>query len=334
MKKLCSLPTNFRKLCFLLVLSIYYLNLSAQGVWDDKSQGLWPIEAQKTWISSSMDHEMQAIYYFKSVGERPQPLIISLHTWSGDYRQRDPLISYCIAHNINYIHPDFRGPNNNPKAGGSAYAIQDIDDAISWALNNLAVDVRDIHVVGVSGGAFATLLTYMKSKHSIKSFSAFVGIYNLEDWYYESLGRGTPYATHISLLTTNSTDAINFEEARRRSPYFMKTPIALRKESCLNFYCGIDDGYTGSVPITQTLEMYNKVVDDFGVTDEGAFLKQEDIYTLLKRRTLSGFAVIEKAFMGRDIIYQNSIFPGVTVRVFKGGHEMPEGDFIQEILKK
>ena len=105
-------------------------------------------------------------------------LIISLHTWSGDFAQKDPLISKILKEDWNYIHPNFRGFNNKPKACGSKFVVSDIDDAISFALENTNVDSSNIHIIGVSGGGFAIMLSYMKSKHKIRSFSTWVGISN------------------------------------------------------------------------------------------------------------------------------------------------------------
>ena len=48
-----------------------------------------------------------------------------------------------------------------------------------------------------------------------------------------------------------------------RSPFYMHTPVEKRKNSKLYIYAGIHDGYEGSVPISQSLAFYNKVVADF-----------------------------------------------------------------------
>src|SRR5690606_40223292 len=51
------------------------------------------------------------------------------------------------------------------------------------------------------------------------------------------------------------------------SVLLMPTPVKQRKDATLHIYAGINDGYTGSVPISHSLELYNKVVKDF---DKGA----------------------------------------------------------------
>ncbi|MFA5326348.1 MAG: hypothetical protein WC384_01025 [Prolixibacteraceae bacterium] len=54
---------------------------------------------------------LNAVFY-KTSQTAPQPLVVSLHTWSGDYTQEDPLAKEILLRDWNYIHPDFRGVNN------------------------------------------------------------------------------------------------------------------------------------------------------------------------------------------------------------------------------
>ncbi|MDB4584197.1 GDSL-type esterase/lipase family protein, partial [Draconibacterium sp.] len=256
-----------------------------------------------------------------SESETPKPLIVSLHTWSGDYTQKDPLIDQILKNDWNYIHPDFRGVNNKSKACGSTYVISDIDDAISYAIKNANVDPANIHVIGVSGGGFATMLAYMQSKHNIRTFSAWVGISNLVDWYYESLGRKNKYASHIALATTGDTLTINVDDAISRSPVFMNTPVEQRKNSKLFLYTGIHDGYTGSVPITQTIDFYNKVVSDWQIENTQSKVSDEVKEMLLRQRILPVTKISTK-LGDRKIHYQNSFQNKVYLSVFEGGHEM------------
>ena len=136
-------------------------------------------------IPSTIDGRVQQAYFYKArqVG---RPLVVSLHTWSGSYSQSDPIAALSMEEDVNYIHPDFRGPNNSKEACCSALALGDIDDAISWALANVDVDTSRIYVIGVSGGGYATLSTFMKSKHRIKKFSAWASITDLVAWHDES----------------------------------------------------------------------------------------------------------------------------------------------------
>lgn len=300
--------------------------------WDDKSSATWPPQTRLIQIKSSIDESQQKCYLFRSMATSPKPLIISLHTWGGNYAQRDPLLKYCIEADINYLHPDFRGPNNNPDAAGSALVVRDIDDAIQWAIDSLNVDTKDIHIVGVSGGAFTTVISYMKTRHSIKSFHAFVGIYDLANWYYESLQRKNNYANDILAITGMVNGKPAPDEVKKRSPLWMETPIKQRTNSKLNLYAGLHDGYTGSVPISHSLEMYNKVVYDFNKNTKGSQISLEERYTLLKRRSLPHFEIKKDAFMGRDLILQRNYKDFVEIIVFDGGHEMPDDNLLNRIF--
>ncbi len=277
-------------------------------------------------IPSSMDGKLQPAYTFWAEGESPRPLVVSLHTWSGDYKQPDSLARQCIQKNYNYIHPNFRGPNNQPEACGSPYVISDIEDAISYAIRQGHVDSSQIHVVGVSGGGYASLLTYMNTMHRVKTFSAWVPLSDLESWYYQSEGRGSRYAMDIANATVDSIQFtrdyyfLGKEEARKRSPLFMETPVDRRKQSKLYLYAGVHDGYTGSVPITQSLLFFNKVVKDFNADETENLIPLEDMLQLVSSRNFGTKTFGEIG--GRTLYYDRGYQDLVRIRIFEGGHEM------------
>lgn len=278
----------------------------------------WSTEFAQVDISSSRDAIKQKAYYRKSSGAHNSPLLISLHSWSGDYTQYDSLASIALDKNWNYIHPDFRGPNNRFEACGSALALADIDDAIDFAIEQGNVDLENIHVVGSSGGGHATLLTYMKSRHDIKSFSAWVPISNLTDWYFESIGRQQKYAGEILSSTGSTPDALNYTELNSRSPIFLETPLERRKNSSLHIYAGIHDGYEGSVPISHSLQFFNKVVSDMGGTSDD-LVSTDIILDLIKMRSYP--QKTNQLIGGREIIFQKQ-FQNISVIIFEGKHEM------------
>ena len=127
---------------------------------------------------------------YKSTSKTSQPLIVSLHTWSGYYNQTDPLTKEILARDWNYIHPDFRGANRTPSSMGSPLALADIEDAIQYALKHTNANPEEVHIIGVSGGGFATLAAFMNIEYPVKSFSAWVPISDIEAWYWvEICGR-------------------------------------------------------------------------------------------------------------------------------------------------
>jgi len=293
--------------------------------WGDTRSRDWPAECKQIAIPSTADGKQQPAYFFRCISKNPRPLIVSLHTWSGDYRQKDALAPQCIADDYNYIHPDFRGPNRTPEACGSDLVISDIDDAIDYAINNAPVDTRSIHVIGVSGGGYATLLTYMRSKHTIRTFSAWASISDIERWYYESEGRKSKYAKDIAMATTGKkfsgdTYTMNPESARQRSPLLMQTPVTKRAGSKLYITTGIHDGYTGSVPITHSLRFYNKVVNDFDASQKDALIPDEDILEMVVSRN---FNTPRKDTLGGKVVHYRKRFSDkVQLTIFEGTHEM------------
>lgn len=304
----------------LFCLVIILPSMAQDPEWDDTSRPGWPAVFEEVEIPSTADGEIQMAYFYRSTKEGPQPLIVSLHTWSNNYQQRDPLIHEILARDYHYIRPDFRGPNYTPEAAGSPLVASDIDDAIQFALENSNVDRDNIHIIGVSGGGHATLIAYMQSVHPVRTFSSWVPISDLVKWYYESLGRQNRYARHISLATTGSENRMDIQEAISRSPLYMTTPIEKRKNSRLSIYAGIHDGYTGSVPITHALEMYNKVVQDFNPTAMEAMIPEEFIRQMVVTRYVQGDR--KPKIADRDIHFARQFEDKVQIIIFEGGHEM------------
>jgi|GEM_PF-2903038 len=56
----------------------------------------WPDNFERVEILSSVDNEIQQAIFFRSQLATPQPLIVSLHSWSGDYLQADLLAEEIV----------------------------------------------------------------------------------------------------------------------------------------------------------------------------------------------------------------------------------------------
>lgn len=278
----------------------------------------WPTACQLVEIASAKDGAKQKAYFHRSAKPGPQPLVVSLHSWSAGYEQADALLPQVLANDYHYIHPDFRGKNDRPEAAGSDFVLSDLDEAIDFAVKNANVDPAQIHVVGNSGGGYATLMMFQRSRHRLASCAAFVPIADLEKWYYESLGRRQKYYREL-LVVTRSSDSLRFNgaEARRRSPLFMPTPVARRRDTQLLVAAGVHDGYTGSVPVTQSIAIFNKLVLDFGgkAADQ---VPADTTLTLATARTLPRLP--DARFGDRQLIYEKR-FRNLRLVIFEGGHE-------------
>ena len=303
------------KYLFLIVFCVHSLVTLAQSA---KST----IRLEKDSIKSRLDGNIQQIYYFRSSEKNPQPLVVQLHSWSypADSLKTALLDLEATSKNFNYIFPNFRGANNHIKACCSDYVISDIDEAIDWAVKNMKVDKAKIYIVGVSGGGYATLAMYMKSRHNIKAFSAWVPVSDLEKWYIESTERKNKYASEI-IKCTNETESFDIKKARERSPIYWTTPINKRKNSILQIFAGIHDGHEEywPIPISHSINFYNKLLRDNGITDSSTYVPKKDLLQMLDYQT---FATTTHMTIGdRPILYQKKT-KLVMLTIFEGGHEM------------
>ena len=294
---------------------------------DDTRNTNWPSEFEVVEIVSAKDQAVQKAYIYKAKAHEPKPLIVSLHTWSGDYSQKDELAQICRRKDLNYIHPDFRGPNVISSACCSELALTDIDDAISYAIKNANVDISKIYVIGVSGGGYATLAAFMKSRHKIKKFSAWASISDLPAWYQESRILGNKYADNI-LSCTDSKGELNVENAKQKSPLYMKSPVKKLENTELHIFAGVYDGIQGSVPITHSINFYNKILTDLSVQDKSKYVSDSEKLELLEfRRPLAELGIIA----GRKVCLKKE-HGNLRLTIFEGNHEMLSEFAMNELL--
>ncbi len=294
---------------------------------DDTKETEWSSDFELIDIKSTIDSQIQKCYFYKTKSNSPKPLIVSLHTWSGDFKQNDTLAEMCKQRDLNYIHPDFRGFNWTKNACCSELALTDIDDAISYAIQNSNIDTSEIYVIGVSGGGYATLSTFMKSKHNIKKFSAWASISDLIAWYNESKIRDNKYAKNI-MDCTDSENVLKIENAKLKSPIYWNTPISKFKDSKLIIYAGIFDGIQGSVPITHSINFYNKILTDLSVSDTTKYVSNTEKLALLEYREPLG----EFGNIADRKIYLKKNFENISLIIFEGNHEMLTEFALDELL--
>ena len=275
---------------------------------------------KKDSIQSTLDKNTQVFYYDKSTSSKAKPLVVELHSWSNTAdSQKEILADQAHTKNWNYILPNFRGVNNHLKACCSQYVISDIDEAIDWALKYMKVDKTNIYIIGNSGGGYATMAMYMRSRHNIRAFSAWSSISDLATWYEESVERKNKYAAEI-IQCTNANGIFDDQKARERSPLFWETPIKKRRNCVLQIYAGIHDGYTGSVPISQSIKFYNKLLIDIDETDDARYVSSDDASTMLKTQSFPLKKPLKK-IDNRAILYHKSS-KKITITIFEGTHEI------------
>jgi len=298
-------------------------------LFDDSRQIKWDTDFKVVELKSSLDNSLQKAYFHKSKSTKPKPLVVSLHTWSGNYEQKDELAALSKAKDLNYIHPDFRGVNWTKDACCSDLALGDIDDAIDYAIKNSNVDLSRIYVIGVSGGGYATLATFMKSRHLIRRFSAWVPISDLPAWYAQSKIMKTKYAENI-MACTSSKDSLNMDIAIKKSPIYWKTPIEKLNTSELHIYVGAYDGIQGSVPITQSINFYNKVLNDISLNESSNYVNDSEKLKLLEyRKALGDFGSIadRKVFLKKKS-------GNLSLTIFEGNHEMLAEFAFNELIRE
>ncbi|MFX0558435.1 alpha/beta hydrolase family protein [Maribacter sp. CXY002] len=270
----------------------------------------WPSETSEINIPCTVDDKIQkAMVYFSS--KKNKPLIVSLHTWGGNYLQRDSISILAIAKDYNYIHPDFRGKNNHIDACCSDKVISDIDDAIQFMIEENNANVNEIYIIGASGGGYATLCTYMKSKFSAKKYASWAAISDLQEWYRHIVLSNYNYQTDI-------TNCIPNNDYNSRSPLYWNNTLITKRTSSIDLYAGINDGNSGSVPYTHSINFYNKILNAHNVIDDNLYISEKEIIQLSKQNKVhETYGKIQNRAI---ILRKKTSFVNITI--FEGGHEI------------
>lgn len=285
---------------------------------DDTRIEKWDSPFELISIYSTVDQKEQKLYAYKSTAESPQPLVVSLHSWSGNYAQNDLFRDKVVERNWNYIHPDFRGANNNPEACVSDLVLYDLDDAIDYALENFNCDTERIYIIGGSGGAYASIASLLKSKHNIKEYSVWNPISDIHAWYYQSKVRELKYADDILLSTGSLNGELNVEEALARSPLYWPVSAEKISNTTVKLYAGIYDGLLGAVPFTHSINFYNKLLSDLECSDSSMYVTEAEKALLMENAPmLKDFGMLGD----RKILFQKK-YKNIELLLFEGRHEI------------
>lgn len=294
----------------------------------EKRSARWSSDFKEVKIKSIQNYPDQKAYFRPSSSAEAQPLVVSLHQWSGRYYSPDPLSLLCQAKDINYIHPDFRGTDPSLQNSMIEPMMDDLEDAIAYAINHGKVDTSNIYMIGMSGGGYATLCAFMRSPVNIKKFSAWVPVTDLLAWHDELFIRGLKYKDQNLELNDGEVQKINKQEYRDRSPMYWNTPVDKLQETKVTIYAGIYDGILGSIPISHSINFYNKLLSDLGVEDSSGYVSDMEKLRLLEtRKPLKKIGVIGE----REICLLKQ-HNQLKLVIFTGGHELLASQALDELL--
>ncbi|MEY3228993.1 MAG: hypothetical protein RLZZ536_3612, partial [Planctomycetota bacterium] len=274
-------------------------------------------------IPSSLDGKSQPVLAWAPDTAKVQktPLFVFLHSWSSDYTQdNSKWLKACAERGWIWLHPNFRGINQSPQACGSRLARQDILDAIEHACELWQVDRERIYLAGVSGGGHMSLLMAGHHPERFSAISAWVGPTDLAQWHRFHTQDGKPgkYAKMIekSLLGAPGTSPEIDAEYRDRSPvYHLHQATTLP----VSIWAGVEDGHTGSVPVSHSLWAFNAVCRGLQRPE----ISDLEIQQLVRDRQLqqpTADDMAEDLELGRKIFLRRRAGPSV-VTIFDGGHE-------------
>lgn len=274
-------------------------------------------------IPSSLDGKSQPVLAWvpETAKSQQTPLFVFLHSWSSDYTQdNSKWLRACAAQGWIWLHPNFRGINQSPQACGSKFARQDILDAIDYACDQWQVDRQRIYLAGVSGGGHMSLLMAGHHPDRFSAISSWVGPTDLAEWHRFHTPDGKPgkYAKMIekSLLGAPGKSAEIDADYRDRSPvYHLHQATTLP----VSIWAGVEDGHTGSVPVSHSLWAFNAICRGLQRPEIG----EAEIQQLVRDRQLqqpTADDMAEDGELGRKIFLRRRAGPSV-VTIFDGGHE-------------
>ena len=285
-----------------------------------ESSGTWNTAVQSITYKSSADDTNQPMMFYKPERDDPRPLLVGLHSWSNNYRQKESVIyaEWAIANDWIFIHPNFRGANNKPQATGSELVIGDVLSAIEYAKANARVDESRIYAVGWSGGGYLGLLLAGRAPEIWAGVSAWVPISDLNAWYEQSKRLGTKYVREIAASCggnpLNARPAA--DECRKRSAL---TYLDRARGIAIDINHGIRDGRSGGdpVPVSQSLIAFNLLASPEArlTEDEIAYFTREaQVPATLKTDTA------DPAYGGLRILFRRQS-GNARITIFDGAHD-------------
>lgn len=282
----------------------------------------WPEQVREVRYLASIDQTEQSMLLHTAKGGAKRPLLVGLHSWSGDFTQAGGEVVYarwCIENDWHFIHPNFRGPNWTPEACGSDKMVQDILDAVAYMKKNHEVDSDRVYLIGVSGGGHASLLMAGRAPGIWAGVSAWVPISDIRTWWEQKrTGSHSRYADHIEKSVGGRPDKSKkaARECVKRSPL---TYLAMARGVNLDINAGVTDGHAGgSVPFTHSLHAFNQVApekDRIPATLIDAFYQQQALPSGSRKPEADAL------YGKKDVLFRKES-GNARVTIFQGKHEI------------
>ena len=285
----------------------------------------WPSATRIIKIKSSSDGSQQPAVSFVAKGDQPRPLLVGLHTWSGDYLQGGGETVYarwCQQQNWHFVHPNFRGPNRTTEALGSDLAVRDILDSVKHMQSSCKVDNDRIYLIGVSGGGHAALLMAGRAPELWAGVSAWCPISDVDEWWKFHAFKNRKYdpgkyAKDIEKAVGGRPDK-NKErllDCEKRSPLKY---LAKAYQVNLDINHGIFDGRKGSVPFTHSIWAFNEVAESSRMIKPRQWRKY---YETMKLQAKMETAEPDKLYGKRQPLFRRES-GNARITVFNGSHEI------------
>ncbi|MEM9468070.1 MAG: alpha/beta fold hydrolase [Actinomycetota bacterium] len=274
-------------------------------------------------LASTADGADQPVFWLPPSGDHDQPVLVILHSWSSGYTQHAgiPYAEWAQENGWAMIAPEFRGENDDADAVGSSLAVQDVADAIDFAVAQAGVDGDRVFVVGYSGGGMMALLAAGQHPDKVTAVSAWGPPHDLENFYDFSRWQGLGYWDDIRRACGGDPreEGAAQDECLTRSPSTYLD--AVREHEIPVFIAqGINDPFV----------MRNAAADVFNaLADPDDRLSDEDV-DLLRRGRVPGetadAVTIETHFEDRDPDPVFARTSGDALLVyFQAGHDMVYG---------
>jgi len=212
-------------------------------------------------IVSTLDGAEQPVFWLAPSGDRDQPVLVILHSWSASYTQHAgiPFAMWAQENGWAVIAPEFRGINDDADAVGSDLAVQDVVDAIDYAVAQPGVDANRVYAVGYSGGGMMGLLLAGRHPDKVTAVSVWGPPHDLVSFYEHARRAGLRYANDIRRACGGDPrdPGSAQEECLTRSP---ATYLESARDQAVPVFIaqGIRDPF---VPPSVGAEVFNRLAD-------------------------------------------------------------------------